>query len=524
MGEFFLELEKVKIHRKQKTGSAVSQITLDDDYNVPDYRPDLVKVLKEKGELRFDEVKAGSGAVWVKGSLSFLVLYRSEQGSTKISCLKGEIPFQEKLNLDGVQEQNRVFASGEIEDITIGVINSRKLNVRAVVVLHAAAEEDVDEELTTKPRQEDDCEQKTITREGLTLLASNRDICRQKSEAVLPSSKPNVREILWRSIELRNVESRVADGTVRISGEVLIAVLYSEEEETDRLQWYETTVPLECETDCGVEEENVICRVKTTPVSMELEVKPDYDGEERILVLELVMSVDVRVWREEQLTLLADIYSLKKQLNPVYKERVLEKLLVKNYAKSRIAEQIELPESQERILQICACEGKVSLERKEIVENGVQAEGTIVVELLYITTDDNMPVGTVREIYPFSQLIEIPEPEGELVMELDCGIEQLQAVMLDQEHIEVKAVVHLDLLAVSEQTVHNIEEIAEEPLDMEELRNRPGLVGYIAKEGDELWDIAKENHTTIRDIMDTNGWKEKELAPGDTVLIVKQVG
>ena len=130
----------------------------------------------------------------------------------------------------------------------------------------------------------------------------------------------------------------------------------------------------------------------------------------------------------------------------------------------------------------------------------------------------------MREIYPFSQLIEIPEPEGELVMELDCGIEQLQAVMLDQEHIEVKAVVHLDLLAVSEQTVHNIEEIAEEPLDMEELRNRPGLVGYIAKEGDELWDIAKENHTTIRDIMDTNGWKEKELAPGDTVLIVKQVG
>ena len=80
----------MKIHRKQETGSAVSQITLDDDYNVPDYRPDLVKVLKEKGELRFDEVKAGAGFVWVKGSLSFRVLYRSEQGNGKISCLKGE--------------------------------------------------------------------------------------------------------------------------------------------------------------------------------------------------------------------------------------------------------------------------------------------------------------------------------------------------------------------------------------------------------------------------------------------------
>ena len=135
-----------------------------------------------------------------------------------------------------------------------------------------------------------------------------------------------------------------------------------------------------------------------------------------------------------------------------------------------------------------------------------------------------MPVGTVREIYPFSQVIEIPEMEGPLRMELDCGIEQLQAVMLDQEHIEVKAVVHLDLLAVLEQNIRNIEEVEETALDMEELQNRPGLVGYIAKEGDELWEIAKENHTTIRDILETNGWKEKELSPGDTILIVKRVG
>ena len=154
-----MELSRVKIHRKQEIGSAVSQITLDDDYNVPDYRPDIVKVLKEKGELRFDEVKAGSGVVWVKGSLSFRVLYRSEQASGKISCLKGEIPFQEKLNVDGLQEYEKVTAAGEIEDITIGVINSRKLNVRAVVVLKVEAYEEVDEEFTSKMEETEEYEQ-----------------------------------------------------------------------------------------------------------------------------------------------------------------------------------------------------------------------------------------------------------------------------------------------------------------------------------------------------------------------------
>lgn len=519
-----MELKKVKIHRKREIGSAVSQITLDDDYNVPDYRPDIVKVLKEKGELRFDEVKAGNGAVWVKGSLIFRVLYRSEQANGKISCLRGEIPFQEKLNVDGLQEHEMVTAAGEIEDITIGVINSRKLNVRAVVVLRVQAEEEMDEEFTSKLEETEEYEQQIGKRDALALLTGGRDICRQKSEIVLPSSKPNVREILWRSIELRNVESHIKDGKAFVTGEILLAVLYSEEEENERLQWYETTVPLECGADCETEEEDSIYKIKVTPVSMELEVKPDYDGEERILVLELGLAMDIRVWREERLELLTDIYSLKKKVVPVCKERMLEKLLVKNYAKCRMTEQMELPESQEKILQICACEGKVNLEKKEPVENGIQTEGTVTVELLYITTDDNMPVGTIKEIYPFSQLIEIPDMSSSLRMELDCGIEQLSAVMLDQEHIEMKAVIHLDLLAFEEQMVSNIEEVEETPLDMEKLQNSPGLVGYIAKAGDDLWTIAKENHTTIRDIMETNGWKEKELMPGDTILIVKQVG
>ena len=158
-----MELEKVKIHRIQQNGTAVSQITLDDDYNVPDYRPDIMKVLKENGELRFDEVKAANKAVWVKGSLVFHILYQCEQSDGKISCLKGEIPFQEKLNIDGLQENGEVHAAGEIEDLTVGVINSRKLSIRAVVVLRASAEEQVLEEFTSRLELPGDYQQKTGT-------------------------------------------------------------------------------------------------------------------------------------------------------------------------------------------------------------------------------------------------------------------------------------------------------------------------------------------------------------------------
>ena len=536
-----MQLNKIKLHSCTTFASAQSQITLDDDYNVPDYRPDIVKVLKEKGELHFDEAKAAAGAAWLKGRLVFRVLYRSDQENGKISCLKGEIPFQEKLNMDGVQEYDVIQASGEIEDLTIGVIHSRKISVRAVILLKTEEPREKEDVLCVGIEADDGCEKRYRNTNILQLLCMKRDQCRQKSEITLPSSKPNVQEILWKSLEIRNLDTKMGQDGVKLSGEVLISVLYQEEEETDRVQWYEMVIPLDCGVECDAgTEADIIYKVKARPASMELEVKPDYDGEERVLVLELVMNLDIRVWKEQEISMLEDVYSLKKEIIPVCTGVTLHHISVKNDSQCRLTEQMELAESQEKILQICSCEGTVHLESTELTEQGVRAEGILVTELLYITTDDQMPIGSAREIYPFEQLIEIPQqtvrternkPEGpetleqknKLQTELDCRISQLSAVMLNQDHVEIKAVIGLNLLAFEQEQIDNITDTCEEPLDMEQLQKRPGLVGYIAKDGDSLWSIAKENHTTVEDILRDNHRTDEDLRRGEKILIVKKV-
>lgn len=536
-----MQLNKIKLHSCTTFASAQSQITLDDDYNVPDYRPDIVKVLKEKGELHFDEAKAAAGAAWLKGRLVFRVLYRSDQENGKISCLKGEIPFQEKLNMDGVQEYDVIQASGEIEDLTIGVIHSRKISVRAVILLKTEEPQEKEDELCVGIEADDGCEKRYRNTNILQLLCMKRDQCRQKSEITLPSSKPNVQEILWKSLVIRNLDTKMGQDGVKLSGEVLISVLYQEEEETDRVQWYEMVIPLDCGVECDAgTEADIIYKVKARPASMELEVKPDYDGEERVLVLELVMNLDIRVWKEQEISMLEDVYSLKKEIIPVCTGVTLHHISVKNDSQCRLTEQMELAESQEKILQICSCEGTVHLESTELTEQGVRAEGILVTELLYITTDDQMPIGSAREIYPFEQLIEIPqqtartecnkpeelealERKNKLQTELDCRISQLSAVMLDQDHVEIKAVIGLDLLAFEQEQIDNITDTREEPLDMEQLQKRPGLVGYIAKDGDSLWSIAKENHTTMEDILRDNHRTDEDLRRGEKILIVKKV-
>ena len=522
-----MELSTIKIHTAREIGMAESQITLDDDYNVPDYRADIVKIIRQQGTIKLEETKAALGAVFLKGKLIFKVLYRSDQENGKISCLKGELPFSEKLNMDGLSEYDPVRVNGEVEDLSIGVIHSRKLNIRAVLILRATTERAAMGEIADGVRDEEHVMQLQKPMEISQLLFAKHDICRQKNELVLPSSKPNIREILWKSIELRNVGSKLDGEGVHLSGEVLVSILYQEEEEVDRIQWYETTVPLSCAAELDMahltEKGDIFYQIQIEDIGKELEVKPDYDGEERMLVLDLQMHVYIRIWQEEEIKLLADVYSLKKELQPEAGQISLERMLMKNEAVCKLSESMELMENQEKILQICSVEGKARIDQVRLLPKGAFVEGTLLVTLLYITTDDQMPVGAVQKIYPFEQLIELPSSKAQLQPEWNCDLMQLSASMTDQTHAEIKAAIGITVLLFEKQEQKHIISVKEYDMDYEKVQKLPGLTGYIVGKKDTLWSIAKEHHTTVEAIMQANQKKDDGLKPGEKLLIIKQL-
>ena len=60
------------------------------------------------------------------------------------------------------------------------------------------------------------------------------------------------------------------------------------------------------------------------------------------------------------------------------------------------------------------------------------------------------------------------------------------------------------------------------PLDYDKIREIPGIVGYIVKEGDTQWSIAKAYFTTVESIREQNE-DISDIKPGDKLLIVKEM-
>ena len=213
-----MELERQVLHKNKEIGKAFSQITLDDDYNLPDFKPDLTKVIRERGTVHFDEVHVNNGHVWFKGILEFEILYRTDLDSGKINSLKGEIPFQESLSIDAAQEFDPVKVEGRIEDISVSVINSRKLSIRSLVEFRAVAEKPEEAEILTGVKNEADCEIEKEQMDVLELVTDKKDTLRIRKELSLSSNKPNMHEILWNSVQLRGINSRMKNGEIEVSG------------------------------------------------------------------------------------------------------------------------------------------------------------------------------------------------------------------------------------------------------------------------------------------------------------------
>ena len=136
-----MELIKRDIGRIQTKAKANIQITLDDDFNVPDVKPDIDRLITERSYIRVASADAYQDKVRVQGELKFSVLYLASEDTKPVHSMSGSIPFDELINLDDVNAEDLIRVSSEVEDLNINIINSRKLSVRSVAAFNLVAEE-----------------------------------------------------------------------------------------------------------------------------------------------------------------------------------------------------------------------------------------------------------------------------------------------------------------------------------------------------------------------------------------------
>ena len=70
------------------------QITIDQDMNVPDTKPDVEKVVESRGEVHVDEIEMLTDRIRIRGMFLVQILYLSSEKELKISWMEHELSTQ----------------------------------------------------------------------------------------------------------------------------------------------------------------------------------------------------------------------------------------------------------------------------------------------------------------------------------------------------------------------------------------------------------------------------------------------
>lgn len=515
-----MELVKKNIHMDFTKAKAVTQLVLQEDMNLPDIKPDIDYICLERGEVIIDEAKAYSDSVTIRGRLVFTVLYHTDEEAHALAVAEGKVSFEEKLHMPGITGADAVKADANLEDLSVGIINSRKLSIQSVVNLNACAGDIYDEEVPIGLHGEEKVEYRRSPVEIAQIAICKNDVYRIREEISLPSNYPNIMQILWSNLVLDDMELRPMEEKLAIQGELKIQLIYESEE--NGIRSFEVTLPFNGNMECHGCRDGMIPAVSFCIGQQELNIRPDRDGEERVLSLEAMIELKMKLYEDAKVDLITDIYGVKNDVNISEKEVVLRRLLTKTTGKHKVTEHVHIGDKNSSILQLMHSEGRVILDKVLQGEKGITVMGSIPIQVLYISGDDRKPYDALRTQIPYKYEMELPGLKPEDTLEVQAALEQMQVTILDGEELDVKAVPVFTVTAFQQEKKSLVSDIVITPLDAKKMGDLPGMAIYTVKPGDSLWSIGKKYYLSVDRLKKINELNSDDLQIGQKLLIIKE--
>ena len=498
------------------------QITIDQDCNVPDTKPDIEKIIQTKGTVLMQETEMMVDKVRMKGELHFQGLYGTNDPRTFLDSLEYSLPFEEYIHIDGVLPADYVKVKYSIDDINTVLINSRKLSIRVLLTFILQVSEEIKEEAITDILDDG---VSTLKKEiqVTDLIVNKKDIARLKEELVLPANNANIYQMLWSQIDMENLQAKLADHVIEIQGIMHVFLLYIGEDEQMPVQYARWEIPVHTELECYECAPGMVGKVGMTTGNQQMEIRPDVDGEERVIALDVTLDCDIKIYEDQTMTYVDDGYKMDAKLVPEYRMFDFETLIGKNQAIMKAAKKFPIQQEPGKLLQVLSVKGSCNIDEIEMTDQGLNVEGVWIADVLYLSSEDQTPVMSDSYMEPFTFFVEARGLNEGDDYQVDVRLDQMTGMPTEGDEIEIKVSIVFDFISFRKKQQRVMIHVNEEPLDYEMIQQIPGIVGYIVKEDDTLWSIAKTFFTTIESIREQNDGIE-EVNPGDKLLIVKELG
>ncbi len=516
-----IELIKDVFSADQIVGQDTAQAIIEGDILVPDVKPDITRVISVDGMIQVTKREVLENKINTEGVVKFKILYVSDRGEEPLYSIDSSTGFKQSIPIDGINSKMKAEVQGEIEHIDFTINNERKIGVKAVVNLEGIALETRQQELTKEVSGLTDLQ---VLREQLQytdVVGESTTETLVKDTFEIEEDMPGVSEILKWNARAIEKETKITEGKVIVAGTMMVELLYIGEDDESSLNIFKKEISFTHFTEIKDVYSDMKYKLRLNVDELYTEVKENIQGERKIIEVESVTSVAVKVMDSQSRELIVDAYSPNQSLKVSKNEVTFKENIGMNRAHMMLRETLDIPSNKPEIKRMFSLQAKPILTDYNLIEDKAIIEGILETTVIYLSEEEQQPLYSFMHEIPFRHYVDIDGLKENMEAKVELSIEEVDYSLVNNSQVDIKINIGATCEAYIEkviEVVNGIEEL-DESLDMSK---KPSLSIYFMQQGDTLWQVAKKYHTTVKQILDSNNITTiEDIKAGDYILIEK---
>lgn len=487
-----MELNQTSISYYNKSLRRMSHCTETTDAIVPDTFPDIRRIVCAYGTAAMKDQTPQNDRIIISGNVKTTVLYEPEEGEV-IQTMLVPVNFAHIIENAGINVDTKCFITCEVASVEATAVNSRKINISITLCFHADGYQKTFSTVTgelSSTGVEQICSACT-----LTLMDNVQTNTFTLLDDTLINDAQNAM-LLQSDCKFSVSECRAMTGKVVLKGDAVVAcmALYPD----NSIKTLRNTTPFTQILELEDLDEGKEVRVNLSAMDTDCRLEPDGLLSYTITVCTLFQSI-----HNEDIQCIEDVYIPGKELQLTEETERITSMHTKANATAEITETLQLTNKISEIISCKAVFYNVSQ------KSDLTATITMYVTLLYLDEEG--------KLFSSQRIVSLPLT-SELSGELEYATCDVQPRISAQQEVTLLFQVNLMYSGCSEHDFRHISEV--EICDKKSTQDNATLVVKRIDGKKALWDIAKDNDTTVSAIRAANMLDDTISAVSDTMLLI----
>ncbi len=506
-----LNVKKELLHISELMFENTSEQSVDGDITLPDYCPDIKRILKCMVSPCLASEQCTGDRVTIDANALVQVIYVDE--NNEIFCYEKTFPFSKIVEF-GKQIDN---SSAEIKMKTAyantRAVSQRRIDIHASIAICVSILGKKDVQFVSDASE---C--------GIQLLKNFKDASDFIGQTVktftlnevmeIGKSKPPIRQIIRQKVTPNLSEIKVITNKLLVKGEVNICILYCADTSDGGYEIFENTMPVNQIIDLEGIDDKSKHMSKLSLSSFNIVTKANSSGEKKLLDVSVNLTAIIKAQKEVENSFPSDCYSTLCNLKSDRKLVSFEKII------DSFEEMIMIKKGEEftnttigKIINVW-CDDVVTT--YVCTGDELKILGSTVVSILG-KDDAGQPFYAERTV-TFEKIKNIKDGCKDLICNSDANVSAVGFVVTDDNKIDLRVEICLRVSLIRRNTTELLTDIVCDE-SKPKTKKYSALTIYFCDDGELVWNIARKYNTTVEAIKLENELNENMIKEKMMLLI-----